>query len=301
MTRYRWVAARRAEGFPTALCCRVARVSRQAFYGWRARCAAPLAGRERAEAALVAEIREIHAASRGAYGSPRVTAELRSRGHRVNHKRVARLMRAHQIAGIRPRRPKRTTIPARTAAKLPDLLGRRFAPGAPDRAWCSDITYVRTGEGWLYLAVVLDVGSRRLLGYAMADRIDARLAVDALDMAAGARSGRTTGIVFHSDRGSQYLAAKLRNTAAGWGLAQSVGRVGSSADNAVAEAFFSSLKRELVNRRRYPDRATARRSVFEWLARYNTTRRHTSLGCLTPDQYEHHYRQTAGTTPALST
>ena len=251
------------------MCCRVARVSRQAFYGWRAAHRAGPTHRERAEAALVAEIREIHAGADGAYGSPRVTAELRSRGRHVNVKRVARLMKAHHIAGIRPRRPKRTTIPARSAPKLPDLLGRRFAPGAPDRAWCSDITYIRTGEGWLYLAVVLDVGSRRLLGYAMSGRIDTRLVADALDMAAHTRAGRTTGIVFHSDHGSQYLAGKLRDTAAGWGLAQSVGRVGSSADNAVAEAFFSTLKRELVNRRRYPDRATARRSIFEWLARYN--------------------------------
>ena len=297
MTRYRWVAARRAEGFPTTMCCGVAGVSRQAFYDWRS---AP-AGRERAEAALVAEIREIHADSDGAYGSPRVTAELRSRGHQVNPKRVARLMKAHHIAGIRPRRPKRTTTPARAAPKLPDLLGRRFAPGAPDRAWCSDITYIRTGEGWLYLAVVLDVGSRRLLGYAMGDRIDTRLVADALDMAADARAGRTAGVVFHSDHGSQYLSGKLRNSAAGWGLAQSVGRVGSSADNAVAEAFFSSLKRELVNRRTYPDRAAARRSIFEWLARYNTSRRHTSLNCLTPDQYELNYRHTDGTTPTLST
>ncbi len=301
MTRYRWVAARRAEGFPTTLCCEAARVSRQAFYDWCAARRAEPTDRERAEAALVAEIREVWAGSGGAYGSPRVTAELRSRGHRVNPKRVARLMRAHHIAGIRPRRPKRTTIPARSAPKLPDLLRREFSPGAPDRAWCSDITYVRTGEGWLYLAVVLDVGSRRLVGYAMGDRIDTRLVQDALDMAAHARAGRTTGIVFHSDHGAQYLAGKLRHTITGWGLAQSVGRVGSSADNAVVEAFFSSLKRELVNRRRYPDRATARRSIFEWLVRYNTTRRHTSLGCLTPDQYEAHYRHTAGTTPALST
>ena len=135
----------------------------------------------------------------------------------------------------------------------------------------------------------------------MADRIDTRLVAGALDMAASSRAGRTADTVFHSDHGSQYLSKALRKAVAGWGLAQSVGRVGSSADNAVAEAFFSSLKRELVNRRRYPDRATARRSIFEWLARYNTTRRHTSLGCLTPDQYELDYRHTAGTTPALST
>ena len=246
MTRYWWVAARRAEGFPTNLCCDAARVSRQAFYDWRAACRAAPTAREAAEATLLAEIREIWAASGGVYGSPRVTAELRARGHRVNVKRVARLMKAHHIAGIRPRRPKRTTTPARSAPKLPDLLNRRFSPGAPDRAWASDITYVRTGEGWLYLAVVLDVGSRRLLGYAMGDRIDTRLVADALDMAAHARSGRTAGIVFHSDHGARYLAGKLRNAVTGWGLAQSVGRVGSSADNALVEAF----KRELVNRRR---------------------------------------------------
>ncbi|WP_419554511.1 IS3 family transposase [Candidatus Poriferisodalis sp.] len=140
MTRYRWIAARKAEGFPTAMCCRAAKVSRQAFYDWRRRCAAGPTDREAAEADLVAEISQIHAASGGAYGSPRVAAELRARGHRVNPKRVARLMRAHQIAGIRPRRPKRTTTPARSAPKLPDLVGRRFAPGRPDRAWVSDIT-----------------------------------------------------------------------------------------------------------------------------------------------------------------
>ena len=143
MTRCRRVLAQRAEGFPTVLCCGAAKVSRQAFYDWRARHAAGPTDREAAEAAeaaLAAEIGEIHAASGGTYGSPRVTAELRARGHRVNPKRVARLMRAHRIAGIRRRRPKRTTTPARSAPKLPDLVGRRFAVGAPDRAWCSDIT-----------------------------------------------------------------------------------------------------------------------------------------------------------------
>lgn len=300
MTRYRWVLARKAEGFPTVLCCEAARVSRQAFYDWRRRHAAGPTRRERAEAVLVERIREVHAASGGAYGSPRVTAELRAEGHVVNPKRVERLMRAHQIAGIRRRRPKRTTTPARTASALPDLVGRRFGVGTPDRAWVADITHIRTGEGWLYLAVVLDLGSRRLLGHAMSDRIDTRLVADALDTAGAQRSGRTAGTVFHSDRGSQYLAGKFRAAVKSWGMSQSVGRVGSSADNAVAEAFFSSLKRELVHRHRYPDRAAARRSIFEWLTRYNTTRRHTSLGCLTPDQYEHNYRQTAGTTPALT-
>lgn len=162
-------------------------------------------------------------------------------------------------------------------------------------------TIESSSEGWLYLAVVLDLGSRRLLGYAMSDRIDTRLVADAFDMAANARGGRTAGIIFHSDRGSQYLSGNLRKSVAGWAMNQSVGRVGSSADNAVAEAFFSSLKRELVHRHRYPDRATARRSIFEWLARYDTHRRHTSLGHLTPDQHEQQYRHTQRTTPVLST
>ena len=252
-----------AERFPTRLCCDVAKVSCQAFFDWRARHAAGPTPREAADAALAAEIREIHTASGGTYGSPRVTAELRARGHRVNPKRVARFMRTHRIAGIRPRRPKRTTTPARSAPKLPDLVGRRFAPGAPDRARVSGITYVRTGEGWLYLAVVLDLGSRRLLGYQMSDRINTRLVADALDMAGAARQHRTPGTVFHSDRGSQSAVSAPRRT------------------NAVAEALFSSLKRELVHRHRYPDRATARRSILEWLARYNTHRHRTSLDCRT--------------------
>ena len=259
MTRFRWVAARKAEGFPTTLCCEAARVSRQAFYDWRARHAAGPSERDLAEADLLGAIRRAHAGSGGAYGSPRVTAQLRAAGRVVNRKRVERLMRVHQIAGIRRRRPKRTTIPARTAVTLPDLLGRDFAPGTPDRAWVSDITYIRTGEGWLYLAVVLDLGSRRLLGYQMSDRIDTRLAQDALDMAGAARGGHTAGIVFHSDRGSNYQAKAFKNSVRSWGMNQSAGRVGSSADNAVAEAFFSTLKRELVHRHSYPDRAAADR------------------------------------------
>ena len=298
MTRYKWVAVRGAEGFPTTVCCRVARVSLQAFYGWHAARSAGPTGRERAEEALVAEIRQVHASSGGAYGSPRVTAELRARRRRINAKRVARLMRANEIAGIRPRRPKRSAAPARCGAVLPDLLVRRFSPGAPDRAQVSDITHVRTDAGWLYLAVVLDVGSRRLLGYSMGDRVDARLAADALEMAANTRAGRTAGIVLHRPRQPipRRSVPPLRRR---WGLSQSVGRVGTSADNAVAEAFFSSLKRELVNRRRWPDRATARRAVFEWLARYNTTRLHTSVGCVTPDQHEARYRHTTAAAPTL--
>ena len=203
MTRYRWVAARKAEGFPITVACQVAEVSRQAFGDWRARQAAGPSDAEQAEAALVAEIRGIHDEFDGTYGEPRITTELARRGRTVNHKRVERLMRAHDIVGVHKPAKVRTTIPAEDAPPLPDLIGRRFDPGAPDVAWVGDITYVPTGEGWLYLASVLDLGSRRLLGYSMADHMRTELVVDALTMAAGARGGATDGIIFHCDRGSQ--------------------------------------------------------------------------------------------------
>jgi putative transposase len=184
VTRYRWVTARKAEGFPITLACQVAKVSRQAFGDWRARQAAGPSDAERAEAALVAEIREIHDEFDGTYGEPRVTTELARRGRTVNHKRVERLMRVNGIVGVHKPARVRTTIPAEDAPPLPDLIGRRFEVGAPDVAWVGDITYVPTGEGWLYLASVLDLGSRRLLGYSMADHMRTELVVDALTMAA---------------------------------------------------------------------------------------------------------------------
>ena len=212
MTRYRWVAARKAEGFPITIACKVAQVSRQAFSDWRARQAAGPSPAALAEAALVAEIRQVHDEFDRIYGEPRVTAELARRGRRVNHKRVERLMRAHGIVGVHKPAKVRTTIPAEGAPPLPDLIGRRFDPGAPDVAWVGDITYVPTGEGWLYLASVLDLGSRRLLGYSMADHMRTELVTNALTMAAGARGGVTTGIIFHGDRGSQYLSGATGNS-----------------------------------------------------------------------------------------
>ena len=171
MTRYRWVAARKAEGFPITMACEVADVSRQAFHDWRARSAAGPTARELAEAELVAVMREIHAESDATYGEPRMTVELANRGRVVNHKRVRRLMRVHGIVGVHKPAKVRTTIPAEESPPLPDLVGRRFAPAAPDVAWCGDITYVATGEGWLYVASVLDLGPRRLLGYSMAEHM----------------------------------------------------------------------------------------------------------------------------------
>ncbi len=203
MTRYRWVTARKAEGFPITAACEVAEVSRQAFHDWRARTAAGPTEAETAEAALVELMRGIHADFDGTYGEPRMTVELANRGNAVNHKRVRRLMRLHGIIGVHKPAKVRTTIPAEDNPPIPDLIGRRFKPAAPDFAWVGDITYVGTGEGWLYVASVLDLGSRRLLGYSMADNMRTQLVTDALDMAAVARGGVTAGIIFHGDRGSQ--------------------------------------------------------------------------------------------------
>lgn len=291
MTRYRWVAARKAEGFPITAACKVAEVSTTAFDDWRRRQAAGPSQAELDEVRLVEAIREIHAEHDGTYGEPRMTPELRERGWSVNHKRVERLMRVHDIVGVHKPPRVRTTIPAEDAPPLPDLIGRRFAPGAPDVAWVGDITYIATGEGWLYLASVLDLGSRRWLGYSMADHMRTELVADALTMAAGARGGATEGIIFHGDRGSQYMSGAYRDLIGELGMVQSVGRTGVCWDNSVAEAAWSSLKRELVHRYVFPDRATARRAIFAWINRYNTRRRHSSLGYIPPEKWEHQYRQ----------
>jgi transposase InsO family protein len=273
------------------MACSVAAVSRQAFHDWQAKIAAGPSAAEQDEAELVAEIRAIHDEFDSTYGSPRMTVELSNRGRVTNHKRVARLMRIHGIVGVHKPAKVRTTIPAEDAPPLPDLIGRRFAPGRPDVAWVGDITYIPTGEGWLYLASVLDLGSRRLLGYSMADHMRTELVADALTMAAGARGGATAEIIFHGDRGSQYLSGDYRQLIGDLKMFQSVGRTGVCWDNSVAESFWSSLKRELVHRYRFLDRASARRAIFAWINRYNSRRLHSSLGYLPPIEWERQYRQ----------
>jgi transposase InsO family protein len=274
------------------MACRVAEVSRQAFYDWRVRVAAGPTPARQAEARLVGEMRKIHDELDGTYGSPRMTPELAARGFVVNHKRVERLMRLHGIVGVHKPAKVRTTIPAEENPPLPDLVGRRFSPGRPNVVWCGDITYVRTGEGWLYVASVIDLGSRRLLGYAMADHMRTSLVADALKMAAAARGGHTAGIVFHGDRGSQYMSGEYRDLIAELSMVQYVGRTGVCRDNAVAESFWSSLKRELVHRHRFVDRATARRAIFGWINAYNHRRLHSSLRYQTPVAWEQQYHPT---------
>lgn len=291
MTRYLWVASRRAEGFPTAAACDAAGVSRQAFYDWSARRAAGPSQAELAEAELVGAIKQVHAESGGAYGSPRVTAELRRRGRLVNRKRVERLMRLHGVCGIHKRRKPRCKRPGGIEQAPADLLRRDFRPGAPDHTWAGDITYIPTSQGWLHLAVVLDVGSRRLIGYSMAGHTRAGLVVDALHTAAATRSGRTDGVVFHSDRGPQHLSGDFASALRRHKMRQSAGRAGNCWDNSVVESFLSSLKREPVSQHRFQTRDHARREIFAWISRYNTRRIHSTLHYQTPTEWEEHHRQ----------
>lgn len=291
MTRYLWVASRKAEGFPTAVSCRIAGVGRQAFYDWSDRQAWGFSLKELATAELVDEIRCIHSDSGGAYGSPRVTAMLRRQGRRVNHKRVEQLMRVNGICGIYKRRKPRFRTSAGVCSTPADLVRRDFGPGQPDTVWAGDITYIATGQGWLHLAVVLDIGSRRVIGYSMAADMAARLVIDALNTAAASRRGRTTGVIFHTDAGSQYLSGDFASALHRHGMRQSVGRVGNCWDNSIAESFFSSLKRELVTQTRFATRNQARREIFAWIGRYNTHRIHSTLNYLTPTEWENHQQR----------
>jgi transposase InsO family protein len=235
----------------------------------------------------MAEIRAIHTDSRGTYGSPRVTHELRRRGWRVNHKRVERLMADHGIVGHRPRRRRGLTKPDAAAPPAPDLLGRLFDPDRIDVAWCGDLTFIPTDEGWPYLASVLDLASRHLLGWSMGERHDAGLVGDALQAAVATRGRhRMDATIFHTDRGSEYASAACIDVCERLGLRRSMGRTGSCLDNAVAESFFATLKVELVDRCGYRTRAQARASIFAWIAWYNQRRLHSTNDYLPPLEWE---------------
>lgn len=291
MSRYRWVDSRRAEGFAAAVTIEQAGVSTSAYYAWSKAHQHGATDAEWSEAHLVNEIRDIHG-EHDDHGSPRVTRALHRRGERVNHKRVERLMRYHGIYAIDGRRAKvRTTIPDVSAPPLPDLVRRDFSVGEQDRRWAGDITYIPTDEGWLYLADVLDLGSRRVIGYDMADRMPTSLVLGSLKMAIATRGGDVAGVIFHSDRGSQYLSYEHRGFCEDRGISQSVGRTGSCHDNAVAESFWATLKRELVHRRRFATRAEARRAIIAWINYYNAARMHSSLDYATPIEWELAYRR----------
>jgi putative transposase len=281
---YRFIAAERAT-FGTQMLCGHLGVSTSAFYDWSAR---PPSRREVDNRSLTRRIAQIHEASRGTYGAPRVTAELRAEGLRVSRKRVARLMRAARIQGVHIRHRRWRKGPGELGP-APDRVGRRFRTPAPDRIWVADITSIVTEEGWLHLAAVEDLFSRRIVGWAMAPHLRAELVIDAVEMAITNRRP-SPGLVHHSDQGSQFTSfafgRKLRESE----ILASMGAVGTAYDNAVAESFFSTLKRELVHRVRFATRAQARSAIFEFVeVFYNRQRRHSTIGMVSPVQFERDY------------
>jgi transposase InsO family protein len=287
VSRFQFVADHR-HAFEVKRLCEIVEVARSSFYAWLG--AAPTrAARAAADAQLADRIRQVHEADR-TQGVPRITAELNdgvSAQERVNHKRVARVMRAHAMAGLRLRRRVRTTIPEPAAQQVPDLLCRDFTAPAPNRRYVGDITYLPIADGSnLYLATVIECFSRRLAGWAIAEHMRTDLVTDALHAARDAR-GSLAGAIFHSDHGAQYSAKAFAQLCTSMGVIQSMGAVGSSADNALAESFNASLKREtLQGAHAWPDEATCRRAVFGWVNRYNTRRRHSWCGQQAPIIYE---------------
>jgi putative transposase len=286
---YAFITERCAD-IPVDAACRAMKVSKSAFYAWRHLQINPTA-RMLADRDLGDLVVKIHDQSFGTYGWRRVTAELRlGLGREVNHKRVARMMRERGLQGVtRRRRSKGCTRSRALDVRSDDLVHRQFRPDGPDRLWVQDVTQHRSGEGWVYLAVVIDAWSRRVVGWSIADHMRAELVADAIDMATWRRRP-LAGAIAHSDHGSNYCSwvfgQRLRNA----GLLGSMGTVGDALDNAVAESFFASLQCELLDRHHWPTRAGLTRAIFSWIETfYNPTRRHSTLGYLSPVEFETTY------------
>jgi len=269
--------------------CRLLKVSPSGFYAWDER---PMSARERADIALSARIHEIHRRSRETYGSPMIHAELADDyGIRVGRKRVARLMRAAGLRGATLRKFVVTTVSAAQAAKVVDLVERRFYAERPNRLWVADATYIPTWSGFLYLAIVLDVFSRKVVGWAMENHLRTELMLAAIDMAITMR--RPQQVIHHSDHGCQYTSYAFGKRCQEAGIMPSMGTVGDAYDNAMAESFFATLEREVLSRRRFKSQAEAKMAIFDWLEGwYNPHRRHSSLGYRSPINYERHALQT---------
>jgi len=279
-----FISSQRTEhGVPHALTCRALQVSESWYYKWRDRQPTDA---QRRRAGLDDEIRRIFDASGGTYGSPRVTLDLQAAGWRVGENTVARRMAALGLAGRPPKRRRNLTRQGKRPA-APDRVRRQFNATAPDVLWCGDMTEVVTDQGKLYLATVIDLFSRRLLGYAMSAHHDAELVEASLNMAAATRGGTVDGVIFHSDRGSEYTSEAFDKACRRLGVLQSMGRVGSALDNAAAEAFNSTIKVEYIHRHRFATRLEARLKISTWIVDfYNLRRRHSACDGLSPIDYE---------------
>lgn len=280
--KFAFVLAEKAS-YPIAMLCRVLEVSRSGFHAWRGRPPPP---RIRSDAQLAAHVVAVYTRSRKTYGSPRVHAELKAKGVRVGRKRVERLMRENGLEARRKRRFRKTTDSKHSSPIAPNVVARKFNVAAPDRVWASDVTAIWTLEGWLYLAVILDLFSRRVVSWATSANNDTSLALEALR--AGLRSRRPrTGLVHHSDRGSPYASADYRAVLRFHEIIASMSRKGDCWDNAVAESFFATLRAELVNHEQYATRDAASSSIGDYIESfYNVERRHSFLNYLNPIEFE---------------
>lgn len=283
MKVFGFVLARKAE-HSISLMCRVLEVSRSGYHAWAGRPPSPRAVED---TRLTVRIRELHEQRRKVYGSPRIWSDLTlDDGEKIGRKRVERLMRQAGLSGLLTKKYKATTIRVSGVRVADDLLDRDFAARAPNRCWVADITYLRTWEGWLYLVAVQDLYSRRIVGWSMADHMRTELVTDALQMALERRRPER-GLIWHSDQGSQFVSLAFGQKARGAGIAQSIGSKGACYDNAVAESFFATIKKELIHRRSWPTKAELRTEVFDYIeVFYNRERRHSTLGQLSPMQYE---------------
>lgn len=283
MKLYPFIEAEKVAARSVVRACVLLKVSRSAYYAHRAGPSA----RQIADTELAAEITAVHTESKGRYGAPRVHAVLTRKGRRHGRKRIARLMAAKGLRGRAPKRWKKTTIADPAAAARLDLIKRDFTTDANriNTRWCGDITYIPTWEGWLFLATVIDITSRRVVGWATANHLRTELISDALANAIATREP-APGVIFHSDRGCQYTSTEFADLATDLAVTLSVGRTGQCWDNALAESFFASLKGECLDRQSWPTRAAARRAVVEYIGWFNGTRLHSSLSYRTPDEYE---------------
>ena len=282
------IAAQRDEhGIPHAVSCRALGVSQAWFYKWARGDVSPARARR---AALAAGVVRLFKAHNGTYGSPRITADLRDAGWAVSQNTVAALMRERGLAARRPKRRRSLTRPGRGRWRAPDLVGRDFTAEDVNQKWFGDGTEIVTGEGKLHLASVLDIGSRRILGFALSGRHDAELAYGALAMAAAVRGGNTAGVIFHTDQGSEYTAGLVRAACTRLGIRQSMGRPGSALDNAVIESWHSTLEFELRSLEHFATRAAARARIAAWVDDYNTIRRHSAIGMIPPAAFEAGHR-----------